>query len=90
MKASRLLSRYTRQLGFVSAPRVDRAVLRHVSLVRIASDRLMVVLVADTGVVRRLIENRIESFGDNPSGLGKFTRTMFARDLRLDVLAGAN
>jgi heat-inducible transcriptional repressor len=54
--ASRLLSRYTRQLGFVSAPRVDRAVLRHVSLVRIASDRLMVVLVADTGVVRRLID----------------------------------
>ncbi|MBW2267743.1 MAG: heat-inducible transcription repressor HrcA [Deltaproteobacteria bacterium] len=53
--ASRMLSQHTRQLGFVSAPRVDRAVLRHVSLVRVASDRLLVVLVTDTGVVRRAI-----------------------------------
>jgi radical SAM superfamily enzyme YgiQ (UPF0313 family) len=31
---------------------------------------------------RALIESRINTFGEHPSGLGKFTRTMFARDLR--------
>jgi len=31
---------------------------------------------------RRMIENKVNTFGDHPSGLGKITRTMFARDLR--------
>jgi hypothetical protein len=31
-----------------------------------------------------LIRSRIAAFGEHPSGLGKFTRTMFARDLRRD------
>jgi hypothetical protein len=31
---------------------------------------------------RTAIERRIETFGDHPAGLGKFTRTMFAKDLR--------
>lgn len=31
---------------------------------------------------RALIESRIATFGESPAGLGKFTRTMFARDLR--------
>jgi radical SAM superfamily enzyme YgiQ (UPF0313 family) len=35
---------------------------------------------------KAVIENRIRTFGEHPSGLGKFTRTMFARDLRRTVL----
>jgi radical SAM superfamily enzyme YgiQ (UPF0313 family) len=31
---------------------------------------------------KALIETKIVTFGEHPSGLGKFTRTMFARDLR--------
>ena len=31
---------------------------------------------------KTLIGSKIETFGDHPSGLGKFTRTLFARDLR--------
>lgn len=31
---------------------------------------------------KRSIITRIETFGEHPSGLGKFTRTMFAKDLR--------
>lgn len=31
---------------------------------------------------RALIETKLATFGEHPSGLGKFTRTMFARDLR--------
>ena len=32
--------------------------------------------------LKALIENRISTFGEHPSGLGKFTRTVFAKDLR--------
>lgn len=35
--------------------------------------------------VRDVIENRIQTFGEHPAGLGRFTRTMFARDLRRSV-----
>jgi radical SAM superfamily enzyme YgiQ (UPF0313 family) len=31
---------------------------------------------------RALIETKVATFGEHPSGLGKFTRTLFARDLR--------
>jgi heat-inducible transcriptional repressor len=61
--ASQLLSRHTRQLGFVVAPRIDRLVLRHVSLVRLSRERLLVVLIARTGAAyRRVIEDE-QGFG---------------------------
>lgn len=47
--ASRLLSEHTRQLGFVEAPRLDRVVLRHVSFVRVSSERVLAVLVSQGG-----------------------------------------
>jgi heat-inducible transcriptional repressor len=57
--ASGLLSRHTRQLGFVVTPRLDRLVLRHVGLVRLSSERLLVILVSQTGTAhRRVIETR--------------------------------
>jgi radical SAM superfamily enzyme YgiQ (UPF0313 family) len=34
---------------------------------------------------KALILNRVTTFGEHPSGMGKFTRTMFARDLRRAV-----
>jgi heat-inducible transcriptional repressor len=61
--ASQILSERTRQLGFVVAPRFDRVVLRHVSLVRLSSDRLLVVLIVQTGAAyRRVIAD--DGFGD--------------------------
>ena len=36
---------------------------------------------------RALIETKLATFGEHPSGLGKFTRTMFARDLRRQIHA---
>ncbi len=55
--ASQLLSQHTRQLGFVIPPRLERVVLRHVSLVRVASERVLAVLVSQAGVAhRRVIE----------------------------------
>lgn len=35
---------------------------------------------------RALIESRVATFGEHAAGLGKFTRTMFARDLRREVV----
>jgi hypothetical protein len=39
-------------------------------------------LTAVEGQRKTLIETKVETFGEHPSGLGKFTRTMFAQDLR--------
>lgn len=39
---------------------------------------------------RAMIETRIATFGEHPSGLGKFTRTMFAQDLRRTVIRAEN
>ena len=56
--ASQLLSERTQQLGFVLRPRLDRVVLRHASLVRLSSERVMAVLVSSAGVAhRRVIED---------------------------------
>lgn len=38
--------------------------------------------------VRAVLENRLATFGEHPAGLGKFTRTMFARDLRRTLVTG--
>ena len=55
--ASQLLSERTRQLGFVLTPRMEHARLRHVSLVRLSSDRLLAVLVTESGDAhRRVVE----------------------------------
>jgi heat-inducible transcriptional repressor len=53
------LSNRTRQLGFALKPNVERLALAHVSLVRVSSERVMVVLVARSGqVVQRIVDER--------------------------------
>lgn len=51
--ATELLSEQTRLLGFAVAPRLERVTLQHVSLVRLASDCVLAVLVASTGTAYR-------------------------------------
>ena len=59
--ASQLLSERTHQLGFVVAPRLDRVLLRHVSLVRLSTVRLLVVFVSQAGTpYRRVIADEWE------------------------------
>ena len=53
--ASELLSSHTRQLGFVVAPRLESLVLRHVTIVRLSSERLLVVLVTEDGAAHRRV-----------------------------------
>jgi heat-inducible transcriptional repressor len=56
--ASRLLSERTRQLGFVVLPRVDDVELRHVSLVRLSTTRVLAVLVTREGnTLRRVLDD---------------------------------
>ena len=57
---SRLLSLRTRQLGFVLAPRLERAVMRHVSFVRVSTERVLCVLVSSDGAAYQRI---FEQFG---------------------------
>ena len=35
---------------------------------------------------KAILESRLATYGDHPAGLGKFTRTMFARDLRRELV----
>lgn len=35
---------------------------------------------------KALLENRLATYGEHPSGIGKFTRTMFARDWRREIV----
>ncbi len=56
-KACELLSSRTRQLGFAMPPRMEREPLRHVSLVRLSTEQVLVVLVSQSGVAhQRVIE----------------------------------
>jgi len=45
---------------------------------------LLLVAQASDQVCAALLQ-RVRTFGEHPSGLGKFTRTLFARDLRREV-----
>ncbi len=55
--ASHLLSEYTRQLGFVVAPRFDRHRLSALHLIPVSSNRVLVVLIAENGrVIERIID----------------------------------
>jgi heat-inducible transcriptional repressor len=55
--ASRLLTERTRQLGFVVPPRLEGVVLRNLSFVRVSSERVLAVLVAEGGrLFRRLLD----------------------------------
>ncbi|MCP3986913.1 MAG: heat-inducible transcription repressor HrcA [bacterium] len=52
---SRLLSQRTRQMGFVLAPRLERAAMQHVSFVRVSSERVLCVLVSTDGAAYQRI-----------------------------------
>jgi heat-inducible transcriptional repressor len=63
--ASRLLSERTRLLGFVVPPRLEEVALRHLSFVRLSSERVLAVLVSQTGrTYPRVIEHA--GGGDQP------------------------
>ncbi|HRJ90504.1 MAG TPA: radical SAM protein [Pyrinomonadaceae bacterium] len=57
---------------------------RPLSAYRFESSRIFTAVVSDEASSK--IMSRVATFGEHPSGLGKFTRTMFAQDLRRKVI----
>ncbi len=56
-QASHLLSEHSRQLGFVMAPRVEHQRLRKLQLIRVSTERVLVILITENGgVIERIIE----------------------------------
>lgn len=53
MQAVRLLALLTRQVAVVQYPSLTRAVIRHIELVPLASQKLLVVVITDTGRVEQ-------------------------------------
>lgn len=61
----RLLSSLTRQVAIVQYPSLTRSQVRHIELVPVASDRLLVVLITTTGrVEQRLLVARVDLHGE--------------------------
>ncbi len=54
-QTSKILSEITRQLGVTIAPRFERGVLRRIDLIPLSDERLMVVVVVQSGLVRSVI-----------------------------------
>lgn len=75
--ASQLLSERTHQLGFALAPRIERIVLRHVSLVRVARDRILVVLVPQIGPTQQRVVD--ESGADDQAELDQMAAALNER-----------
>jgi len=82
--ASQLLSERTRQLGFVVAPRIDRVLLRHVSLVRLTTDQVLVVLVSRSGATYRRIIS--DSSNDGQSKLDRIALMLNERIVGLTLV----
>jgi heat-inducible transcriptional repressor len=87
-KTAALLSSLTNHAAVVFAPALDKSVVRHVELVRLAGDRAMVLLVSDSGLVHNHVVLIPESFDDVQF---EDTNTMLNRivgDLPLEKVAG--
>jgi heat-inducible transcriptional repressor len=62
-RASHILSRLSRHVGFVLAPDIARATFRHIDLVPLAAPRVLVVMVAASGIVT----HKVIEVDDRPS-----------------------
>lgn len=54
-KASHLLSQYSNNVGFVLAPPLCRAVMRHIEFVKLSDSRILVILVSGGGLTQHRI-----------------------------------
>ena len=69
-RAAQTLGVLTQELGVALGPRLDAAVLRRLELVRLASDRLLMVLTLDGGVVRTIFVEVPGEIADERGGRG--------------------
>src|SRR5881296_1638106 len=77
--ASHLLSRLSRQVGFVLAPEMQRRSFRHIDLVRLPHPRVLVVMVSRTGLVtHKVIELEEEVPQDQLQACANYLNVHFA------------
>ncbi len=76
--ASHLLSRLSRQVGFVLAPEMQRTSFRHIDLVRLPHPRILVVMVSGTGLVtHKVIEMEDELTQDDLQACANYLNANF-------------
>jgi heat-inducible transcriptional repressor len=76
--ASHLLSRLSRQVGFVLAPEIQRTSFRHIDLVRLPHPRILVVMVSGTGLVtHKVIEMDDELTQDDLQACANYLNANF-------------
>jgi heat-inducible transcriptional repressor len=78
-RASHLLSRLSRHVGFVLAPDIARTSFRHVDLVGLAHPRVLVVMVSATGIVtHKVIEVQERLTATDLQACANYLNTHFA------------
>jgi heat-inducible transcriptional repressor len=78
-KASRLLSRLSRNVGFVLAPDIGRARFRHIDLVRLPHPRILVVMVSATGLLtNKMIEVQDQISPEELQACANYLNTHYA------------
>lgn len=87
-KASRLLSRYTDNIGFVLSPPVSRAALKHVEFVKFSNKRVLVILVTKSGLVQhQLISVEDEMTQSELDQSGRYLVSHFSGKNLLEIRA---
>lgn len=77
--ASALLSRLSRNIGFVIVPDIGRTAFRHVDFVRLPHPRILVVMVASTGLItNKVVEMEEELSQDQLQACANYLNTHFA------------
>ena len=77
--ASHILSRLSRNVGFVVAPEIGRTAFRHIDLVRLPHPRVLVVMVSRTGLVtHKVIELEEEIPQEQLQACANYLNTHFA------------
>src|SRR5262249_49896848 len=77
--ACQLLSRLSRNVGFVLAPDIERTTFMHVDLVRLPAPRVLVVMVSRTGLVtNKVIELEEALSQDELQACASYLNTHFA------------
>ncbi len=75
----RLLAQLTRQVAVIQYPTLSRSAVRHLEVVQVASSRLLLVLITDTGrVEQRVVETPVEVDADAVADLRTLLNATFS------------
>lgn len=85
-RSVRLLAQFTRQVAIVQYPTLSRSRVRHIEVVPLASERLLLVLITDTGrVEQRTVEIRTSLSDEEVADLRSLLNAALERILLVDA-----